>query len=82
MPKSKSKDELVDSHVSERQCKLAIEALRNHVLEKKRERDDEELLPTKVQHVWLIVSVKKMYPQHKIKPFKMYVVSHLLEIYL
>jgi len=69
-----SKGELIDSRVSVHQCKLAIKALHNHEV-KTQAQQDNELLPTE-QLVWLVVSVKKMYPERKIKPFRMCVTCY------
>jgi len=66
-----SENDLIDSHVSESQCKRAIEALCNHQLKKEQEAAETELLPAKDQHVWLIVAVKKISPTLKIKPYRM-----------
>jgi ribosome biogenesis protein UTP30 len=71
-----SQDELVDSHVSEHQCQLAIEALLSHELKKRREAEESELLPEKEKDIWLVLAVKKFHPVRKIKPFKMYVLRY------
>lgn len=73
MSKGKGKDVLIDSHVSLRQCKLAVEALHSHSAKKEQKAAETELLPGKEQHLWLQVAVKKMQPEKKIKPFKMWV---------
>lgn len=70
---SKRKDTLIDEHVSMRQCKRAIESLHAHSSKREQKEAETELLPGKEQHVWLQVAVKKMQPEKKIKPFKMYV---------
>jgi ribosome biogenesis protein UTP30 len=77
MPKSKSKDTLIDSRVSLRQCKRAVEALHAYTLKKEQKAAETELLPGKEQHVWLQVAVKQMHPEKKLKPFKMCVVLSL-----
>lgn len=71
MSKIKDKDILIDSHVSLRQCKLAIDALHAHCLKLEEKAAETELLPGKEQFIWLQVAVKKMQPEKKIKPFKM-----------
>ena len=71
MSKGKGKDTLINSHVSLRQSKLAINALHAHTLKKEEKAAETELLPGKEQYVWLQVAVKKMQPVKKIKPFKM-----------
>jgi ribosome biogenesis protein UTP30 len=73
-----AKGQLIDSHVSLDQCKLAVEALHSNqtkLLEKKAET---ELLPGKDQHIWLVLAVKKIHPENKLKPFKMCVSKALL----
>lgn len=66
-----SQGELLDSRVSINQCKLAIEALRDHELKKEQEKEETELLPGKEQYVWLVLAVKKVHPEKKLMPFKM-----------
>jgi ribosome biogenesis protein UTP30 len=68
-----AKDVLIDSHVSERQCEQAIKALLGHELKIQFEKEENELLPGQVQHIWLMVAVKKIYPERRIKPLKMQV---------
>ena len=64
--------DLIDDHVSLAQCKKAVDALLAHASKKQAEADESSLLGGKEQHVWLQVAVKKMHPEHKLKPFKMY----------
>jgi hypothetical protein len=73
MAKGKAKAVLIDSHVSLHQCKLAIDALHAHSLKKEQTAAETELLPGKEQHIWLQVAIKKMQPEKKLKPFKMWV---------
>ncbi|THH17002.1 hypothetical protein EW146_g3724 [Bondarzewia mesenterica] len=65
-----SKKELIDEHVSLLQCRRAVTALLDHATKFQQEKQEKELLPGKEQHVWLQVGVKKMYPEKKLKPFK------------
>ena len=67
--------DLLDSHVCLRQCQLAVEALHKHQLKVEKERQENELLPSKEQFVWLVLTVKKIHPKMKIMPFRMYVPS-------
>jgi len=67
--------ELIDDHVSAKQCQRAVTALLDHALEFQQKQQESELLPGKEQHVWLQVAVKKMHPEKKLKPMKMCVVS-------
>jgi len=64
----------IDSRVSLKQCKLAVDALHAHQSKKEKELQDSELLPGKEQNVWLNVTVKKMPSGHKFKPVKMCVI--------
>jgi ribosome biogenesis protein UTP30 len=70
-----SKDDLIDAHVSLKQCRQAVEALHSHELKKKEKFEETQLLPGKDQHVWLNVTVKQIPASHKLKPLKMYVPS-------
>lgn len=69
--------ELIDDHVSVAQCKKAVDALMAHATKKQAEAEESSLLGSKEQFVWLQVAVKKMHPEHKLKPFKMYVVNRI-----
>jgi ribosome biogenesis protein UTP30 len=64
-------EDLIDSHVSLEQAQKAINALHKHAKKRQEEREETELLPGKEQNVWLVVGVKKIYPEGKLKPFKM-----------
>ncbi len=68
-----AQDELIDAHVSLVQCTRAVDALVAHESKAEEARNENELLPAKEQHIWLVVTVKKMAPSHKIKPVKMHV---------
>lgn len=70
-----SKDDLIDAHVSLKQCRQAVEALHAHELKKKEKFEETQLLPGKDQYVWLNVTVKQISPHHRLKPLKMYVSS-------
>jgi ribosome biogenesis protein UTP30 len=73
-----SKDDLIDAHVSLKQCRQAVEALHSHELKKKEKLEETQLLPGKDQHVWLNVTVKQIPTHRKLKPLKMYVSSMFL----
>ena len=73
------KDELIDSHVSLKQCRQAVEALHSHELKKKEKFEQTQVLPAKDQHIWLNVTVKQISASHKLKPVKMYVLKHALK---
>ena len=65
-------DVLIDSKVSTAQCKLAVDALLKHALAHQAAKEQNELLPDRTeQYIWLVVAVKKMFPERKLKPFKM-----------
>ena len=77
----KAEDVLIDSKVSTAQCKLAVEALLKHALAHQAAKEQNELLPDRTeQYVWLVVAVKKMFPERKLKPFKMCVCPSLLPL--
>ncbi|VDB90263.1 unnamed protein product [Peniophora sp. CBMAI 1063] len=71
--------DLIDDHVSVAQCKKAVDALLAHASKKQAEQDESSLLGGKEQHVWLQVAVKKMHPEHKLKPFKIPVKHPLVD---
>lgn len=62
---------LIDEHVSEKQCKLAINALLDHTLKTQEKKQEKELLAGKEQNVWLVVAVRQMHPEKKLKPHRM-----------
>jgi ribosome biogenesis protein UTP30 len=72
-------DNLIDAHVSSRQSKLAIDALCAHELKKVQKQEEDELLPRKEQHVWLVVAVKQMHPEKKLAPFKIPIIHPLVD---
>ncbi|KAF9468667.1 ribosomal protein L1p/L10e family-domain-containing protein, partial [Collybia nuda] len=74
-----AKDELIDSHVSLNQCKLAVEALHAHALKREKKLQESELLPGKEPNIWLNVTVKKIPPGHKFKPVKVPIVHPLVD---
>ena len=65
-------EDLIDSHVSQSQCRKAVEALHSHELKKKEKFEENQILPAIEQHIWLNVTVKKVAPTYKVKPHKMY----------
>lgn len=66
-----SKD-LIDSHVSLKQCTKAVTVLHSHETKKNDAYEQDQLLPAKEQHIWLNVTVKTIPSGHKLKPVKMY----------
>lgn len=65
--------DLIDDHVSAKQCKLAVDALLKHEKRRTEKAQDSQLLPGKEQHVWLQITVKQMHAEKKLKPHRMYV---------
>ncbi|EJC98145.1 ribosomal protein L1 [Fomitiporia mediterranea MF3/22] len=65
-----AQDELIDSHVSKSQCEKAITALLKHATKIAKQKENTELLPGKEENIWLVLSVKKVIPEKKLKPFK------------
>ena len=67
----KDTPELIDNHVLVPQSQHALDALLKHVRKIQEEKAKTELLAGREQHVWLVLTVKKMQPEKKLKPFKM-----------
>lgn len=66
-----TEDALIDSRISTAQCRLAVEALLKHALAHQAAKEQNDLLPDRTeQYVWLVVAVKRMFPERKLKPFK------------
>jgi ribosome biogenesis protein UTP30 len=63
--------DLIDGHVSAAQCTKAIDALLKHGQAHQEKLAEHELLPGSEPHVWLVLAVKRMQPEKKLKPFKM-----------
>ena len=63
--------ELIDSHVSVKQCRRAITALMEYVLKEQQKREENELLPGKEENIWLQLAVKEVHTEAKLKPHKM-----------
>ncbi|TDL22228.1 ribosomal protein L1 [Rickenella mellea] len=74
-----SNKELIDLHASADQCKKALVALSNHALKVAKKREESELLPGKEEFVWLVLTVKKTFPEKKLKPFKIPLVHPLVD---
>jgi len=74
-----SKDNLVDGHVSEKQCKLAVDALLDHASKVQEKKAETQLLPGKEQNLWLVVTVKQMHPEKKLKPAKIPIVHPIVD---
>ena len=70
-PHDMPQDTLIDDRVSEKQAKLAVDALHKHAMKKQKEQEDTELLGAREEWVWLVVAVKKSYPEKTLKPFRM-----------
>jgi len=63
--------DLIDSHVSIAQSKLAIDALLTHAQKERQAAEETEILGAKEDHVWLVVATKQMHAEKKLKPFSM-----------
>ncbi|KAJ7243772.1 ribosomal protein L1p/L10e family-domain-containing protein [Mycena rebaudengoi] len=72
-------DDLIDTHVSAKQCKLAVEALHAHSAKLSEKKGETELLPGKEHNIWLNVTVKKIASVHKFKPVKIPIVHPLVD---
>jgi len=62
--------ELIDSHVSVKQCRRAVSALMEYALKQKQKREENELLPGKEEGIWLQIAVKEVHPEAKLKPHR------------
>ncbi|KAK2465308.1 hypothetical protein APHAL10511_002662 [Amanita phalloides] len=71
--------ELIDSHVSLRQCEKAINALHSHQIKKQAELQENELLSGKEEFIWLTVTVKKVSPTRRIKPIRIPIVYPIVD---
>ncbi|KDQ09448.1 hypothetical protein BOTBODRAFT_69143 [Botryobasidium botryosum FD-172 SS1] len=60
----------IDSHVSVKQAKLAVNALLKHEQKVQDEHEETELLPDKASIIWLVVAVKQMHPEKKLMPHR------------
>jgi len=63
--------ELIDNHVSVKQCRRGITALMEYVLKEQQKREANELLPGKEENIWLQLAVKEVHAEAKLKPHKM-----------
>jgi ribosome biogenesis protein UTP30 len=66
--------ELIDSHVSVKQCRRAVTALMEYALKQQEKHEESELLPGKEDNIWLQIAVKEIHGEAKLKPHKMCVI--------
>jgi len=71
----KSMAQLIDDHVSAKQCRRAIAALMEYALKQQQKREENELLPGKEENIWLQIAVKEVHAEAKLKPHRMCVNS-------
>ncbi|KAK0201541.1 ribosomal protein L1p/L10e family-domain-containing protein [Desarmillaria ectypa] len=74
-----AEDELIDSRVSVKQCKRAIDAIHTHQTKQTDKQSANELLPGKEQIVWLNVAIKKVAAERKIMPVRIPVVHPIVD---
>jgi hypothetical protein len=77
--------QLIDDHVSVKQCRRAVAALMEYALKQQQKREENELLPGKEENIWLQIAVKEVHAEAKLKPHKMCVKPrflHALELTL
>ncbi|KAH9033841.1 ribosomal protein L1p/L10e family-domain-containing protein [Lactarius hengduanensis] len=60
--------DLIDGHVSVKQCKRAVTALMEYALKQQQKREENELLSRKEEYIWLQISVKRDHAEAKLKP--------------
>jgi hypothetical protein len=63
--------ELIDGHVSVKQCGHAVTALMEYALKRQEKREENELLPGKEESIWLQIAVKEIHGEAKLKPHRM-----------
>jgi len=62
--------ELIDGHVSIKQCKRAVTALMEYALKQQQTREENVLLPGKEECIWLQIAVKQVQAEAKLKPHR------------
>jgi ribosome biogenesis protein UTP30 len=67
----RSMAQLIDDHVSAKQCSRAIAALVEYALKQQQKREENELLPGKEENIWLQIAVKEVHAEAKLKPHRM-----------
>ncbi|KAJ7205960.1 ribosomal protein L1p/L10e family-domain-containing protein [Mycena pura] len=72
-------DELIDGHVSLKQCSLAVNTLHAHAAKIEKQQEESQLLSGKEQTVWLNVTVKKVASAHRFKPVKIPIVHPIVD---
>jgi ribosome biogenesis protein UTP30 len=63
--------ELIDGHVSIKQCKRAVTALMEYALKQQQTREENVLLPGKEECIWLQIAVKQVQAEARLKPHRM-----------
>jgi ribosome biogenesis protein UTP30 len=63
--------ELIDGHVSIKQCRRAVTSLMEYALKKQQEREENDLLPGKEENIWLQITVKEVHAEVRLKPSRM-----------
>ncbi|KAH8085941.1 ribosomal protein L1p/L10e family-domain-containing protein [Cristinia sonorae] len=71
--------ELIDEHVSVEQSQRALDALLKHVAKHREAKAETQLFEGKEQNVWLLLTVKQMQPEKKLKPAKLPIVHPLVD---
>ncbi|CCL98648.1 uncharacterized protein FIBRA_00650 [Fibroporia radiculosa] len=70
---------LIDSHVSEKQSKRALNALLTHAIKEQEKKAEQHLLPGKEQNIWLVITTKQMHPGKNMKPARIPIVHPLVD---
>lgn len=63
--------ELIDGHISVKECGHAVAALMEYALKQQEKREENELLPGKEESIWLQIAVKEIHGEAKLKPHRM-----------
>lgn len=64
-------DTLIGEHVSSQAIERATSALCTYISKRRDQANEDELLGSREDFVWLVVSVKHMSPEKKLKPYRM-----------
>jgi ribosome biogenesis protein UTP30 len=64
---------LIDDHVAVATVERAVHALITHIRKSESEQNETELLGAKEDYVWLVLATKRMSPEKRLKPHRMFV---------
>ncbi|KZO96501.1 ribosomal protein L1 [Calocera viscosa TUFC12733] len=70
---------LIEDRVSQKQALTAAKALLTHTSKHREELEEQNLLPPKEDHVWLVVATKRIPRSFKVKPIKIPLVHPVID---